>query len=160
MPPVFLGWNVTSQPSLVLLSISRLYRLEKAMKIMKIFINTENSEVGAQVYNIATNLFVNVYTLAGIFMVLENFASEEKLEYFTAFYAIIVTITTVGYGDIYPTTPAGQIFFASLIPYVVFYLLTIQLMNLNKLMNLKSPYERDFYKHNAEIEHIVISGAV
>ena len=125
MPPIFLGWNVTSQPSLVLLAISRLFRLEKAMKIMKIFINTENSEVGAQVYNIATNLFVNIYTLAGIFMVIENFASPEKLEYFTAFYAIIVTITTVGYGDIYPTTTAGQIFFASLIPYVVFYLLTI-----------------------------------
>lgn len=91
---------------------------------MNIFINTENSEVGAQVFQIATSLFINIYFSAGIFMVLENFASETKLEYFTAFYATIVTVTTVGYGDIYPTSVPGQIFFTLLIPYVVFYLLT------------------------------------
>lgn len=27
-------------------------------------------------------------------------------------------------------------------------------------MSLKSPYERDFYKYNPEISHIVISGDV
>ena len=66
-----------------------------------------------------------IYFSAGIFMVLENFEAEQQLRYFTAFYATIVTITTVGYGDIYPNTTPGQIFFVLLIPYVVFYLLTI-----------------------------------
>lgn len=160
MPPIFLNWNVTSQPSLVLLAISRLYRLEKTIKLMQIFINTENSEVGAQVYQIATSLFINIYFSAGIFMVLENFENAKQLQYFTSFYATIVTITTVGYGDIYPTTTPGQIFFALLIPYVVFYLLTIQLMKLTHLMSLKSPYERAQYKYNVEIPHIVISGDV
>ena len=47
-----------------------------------------------------------------------------------------------------------------LIPYVVFYLLTIQLMKLTHLMSLKSPYERAFYKRNPEIPHIVITGEV
>ena len=66
----------------------------------------------------------------------------------------------MGYGDIFPTTTPGQIFFALLIPYVVFYLLTIQLMKLTHLMSLKSPYERAQYKYNVEIPHIVISGDV
>ena len=49
-------------------------------------------------------LIITVYVAAGVFMVLENFDEEGELEYFTAFYATIVTITTVGYGDITPST--------------------------------------------------------
>lgn len=71
-----------------------------------------------------------------------------------------MTITTVGYGDITPTDKAGWIFFTFLIPYVVFYLLTIQLMKLHQLMSLKSPYERASYKRNPEIPHIIITGEV
>lgn len=77
LPPIFLSWNVTSQTSLVLLSISRLYRLEKSMKLMEMFINTEESEVAAQVYQIASSLFFNIYFSAGVFMVLENFERDE-----------------------------------------------------------------------------------
>lgn len=71
-----------------------------------------------------------------------------------------MTITTVGYGDITPSTKPGQVFFVLFIPYVVFYLLTIQLMKLTHLMSLKSPYERSIYKKNPEVPHIVISGEV
>ena len=76
LPPIFLSWNVTSQTSLVLLGISRLYRLEKAIKLMSIFINTEESEVASQVFQIATSLFFNIYFSAGIFMILQNFESD------------------------------------------------------------------------------------
>lgn len=160
IPPIVLPWSSRSKFSLICLAISRLIRLEKAMKLMTVFINTKESEVATQVYDIATSLFINIYFSAGVFMVLENFHREEQLEYFTAFYATIVTITTVGYGDITPTEKYAQIFFAFLIPYVVFYLLTIQLMKLSHLMNLKSPYQRAVYKMNPEISHIVISGEI
>ena len=50
MPPLVLSWNTSNQASLILLAISRLYRLEKAMALMTIFIDTEESEVSAQVY--------------------------------------------------------------------------------------------------------------
>lgn len=126
---------------------------------MTMFIDT-TGEVASQVYQIGMSLLINIYFSAGIFMVLENFVLPERLEYFTAFYGTIVTITTVGYGDITPTDKPGQIFFAMLIPYVVFYLLATQLMKLTHLMSLKSPYERATYKRNPEIPHIVISGEV
>ena len=105
-------------------------------------------------------LIITIYVAAGVFMVLENFDPEGELEYFTAFYATIVTITTVGYGDITPSTQPGQIFFAGLVPYVVFYLLAIQLIELTRLLSLKTPYQRAVYKHNPEIGHIVISGEI
>lgn len=127
---------------------------------MAIFVDTGASEVYAQVYQIAMGLIITIYVAAGVFMVLENFDEEGELEYFTAFYATIVTITTVGYGDITPSTQAGQVFFAGLVPYVVFYLLAIQLIELTRLLSLKTPYQRAVYKQNPEISHIVISGEI
>ena len=70
---------------------------------MSIFIDTSESEVAAKIYEITTSLFIAIYFSAGFFMTLENFHREEQLKYFTAFYGTIVTITTVGYGDITPT---------------------------------------------------------
>lgn len=130
------------------------------MQLMTICFDTSESEVASQFYKIGTSLVLNIYFSAGVFMVLENFHRTEQLEYFTAFYATMVTITTVGYGDITPTEKAGQIFFSFLIPYVVFYLLASQLMKLTHLMSLKSPYERAVYKINPEVPHIVISGEI
>ena len=72
-----LPWSARSQVSLVLLGISRLYRLEKSTKLIAIFIDTSENEVASQVYQIATSLFVNIYFSAGVFMILENFHREE-----------------------------------------------------------------------------------
>ena len=160
VPPIVLPWHSTSQLSLLLLALSRLLRLEKATQLMAIFVDTGASEVYAQVYQIAMGLVITIYVAAGVFMVLENFDEDGELEYFTAFYATIVTITTVGYGDITPSTQPGQVFFAGLVPYVVFYLLAIQLIELTRLLSLKTPYQRAVYKQNPEISHIVISGEI
>lgn len=47
------------------------------MSLMTVFIDTSESEVASQVYEIATRLFINIYFSAGVFMVLENFHREE-----------------------------------------------------------------------------------
>ena len=130
------------------------------MQLSKIFFDTSESEVASQFYRIGTSLFINIYVSAGVFMVLENWHRTEQLAYFKAFYATIVTITTVGYGDITPEDTPARMFFSVLIPYVVFYLLASQLMKLTVLMSLKSPYERAVYKINPEVPHIVISGEI
>jgi len=43
------------------------------------------------------------------------FASVENLSYVDAFYFSIVTVATVGYGDIHPTTTLGKILAIALI---------------------------------------------
>ena len=45
IPPIVLPWSSRSKFSLICLAISRLIRLEKAMKLMNVFINTKESEV-------------------------------------------------------------------------------------------------------------------
>ena len=77
IPPIIVPWSSRSQISLILLAISRLIRLEKAMGLMTVFIDTSESEVSIKVYEIATRLFINIYFSAGVFMVLENYVREE-----------------------------------------------------------------------------------
>ena len=57
-------------------------------------------------FRLAINLVVFLAVLVSgtiVFMFIEN------LSFVDAFYYIIVTMATVGYGDIVPTTPAGKI---------------------------------------------------
>ena len=49
-------------------------------------------------------IFIGVLLL-GIF----GFMAIEGMSLFNAFYFSIVTVATVGYGDLYPTTPLGKV---------------------------------------------------
>lgn len=104
-----------------------------------------------------------IFISAVIFMVIENFDttnSNYPYHFRLTFYYIIVTLTTVGYGDYYPITPAGRLFVVFIIVYVIVYLIPTHTTELLRLMGLKSFYAREFYLSNNEIEHIVITGEV
>ena len=64
-----------------------------------------------------------VFIAAVAFMHIENWSSdrEPKLELFQSVYFIVTTMTTVGYGDIFPTSPLAQAFTCAL----MFYLLLV-----------------------------------
>jgi len=83
--------------------------------------------------------------------------SNAPFPWHTSLYYMVVTLTTVGYGDISPKTEAGRaviliflIWSVSLVPYVVSSLITI-LQSINK-------YEYTSYHPNYRYEHIVIIG--
>lgn len=92
-------------------------------------------------------------------MVFENLHREVKLDYFTALYATFVTMTTVGYGDITPQHEPGQIYISFFI-LVIFIYFPMQLNTLLGLMAMTSPYQRDWYKQNIEIPHLIITGYI
>mmetsp|Transcript_119443 Transcript_119443/g.166635 ORF Transcript_119443/g.166635 Transcript_119443/m.166635 type:complete len:103 (+) Transcript_119443:707-1015(+) len=102
-----------------------------------------------------------MYISAGVYMVIENFEPENLSRPYTfdlCIYFIFVTISTVGYGDYYPKTDYGKIFISGLIISVLLIMLPLQTTELFYLMGLKSVYERDNYKANPEIFHVVITG--
>lgn len=122
-----------------------------------------DTDVSKKIFSIILVIFTMIYFAAGMWMVIENFDKEKTptpYVFHETFYYVVVTITTIGYGDIYPKTDYGKIFTMSLIIYAIVIKIPQQTNDLLRLMGLKSFYARKIYKSNAEIPHIVITGQV
>lgn len=74
-------------------------------------------------------------------------------------YFMVITITTVGYGDIYPRTVYGQMMCIAII-IVILALIPSQLSELSKVNNLTSTYARKSYynKGKPDTKHILLIG--
>lgn len=74
-------------------------------------------------------------------------------------YFLIITITTVGYGDIYPHTILGQMLCVGII-FVILALIPQQVSEFTKVNSLISVYERKKYttKGKANAMHILLFG--
>ncbi|HEY3423142.1 MAG TPA: potassium channel family protein, partial [Methanocellaceae archaeon] len=60
------------------------------------------------VYPVTIVTFILIYT--ELFMVLEENFNFKNADFFTAMYWVVMTMTTTGYGDIYPVTLVGRMF--------------------------------------------------
>jgi hypothetical protein len=74
-------------------------------------------------------------------------------------YFLIITITTVGYGDIYPHTTYGQLLSVGII-FVILSLIPQQLSEFSKVNSLISPFARKTYtqKGKRNAMHILLFG--
>lgn len=79
-----------------------------------------------------------------------------SLTYYDAFYYTIVTVATVGYGDVNIRTSAGKGIVILLI-FVALLIIPQQLNQLRTLLSLSSPYSQPYVPHNNE-QHVIICG--
>ncbi len=68
-----------------------------------------------------------------------------EYEFHDMLYFLIITITTVGYGDIYPHTTYGQLLSVGII-FVILSLIPQQISEFSKVNSLISPYARKIYR--------------
>ena len=73
-------------------------------------------------------------------------------------YFVIITLLTVGYGDINPTNTISKCIVMFIIVFTIFFI-PKQTNELLRLMSLQSRYRRLQYKHT-EVRHICVTGYV
>ena len=108
--PTFFVWN----SALRVLKVIRLLRSLRVLKFFKSFRYSRNIEILGSVFRKQKKSLTTVCILALGYvlvsaLVVYNVEPDTFKNYFEAIYWATVSLTTVGYGDIYPTSEVGRV---------------------------------------------------
>jgi voltage-gated potassium channel len=144
---------------LVFVSLSRYLRIIRITNVVARVFSIGETDVAKKLYTIVISSIMLLYISTGVIMTIENYDNPDPFDYFVYFYYIIVTLSTVGYGDIYPITDLGQMFITGIIIFIII-MIPKQTNELLRLLAMQSVYLRAIYKKDPEIPHIVLTGEI
>jgi len=105
--PLFLGWT-----DIRFIRIFRWFRILRIIRFWKIEqkilgFQTEDSIIFIRIF---LTLFTLIFVYAGLIYQVEHPINSDRLvNFFDAFYFVVVTMTTVGYGDVTPLSQGGRL---------------------------------------------------
>ena len=105
--PLLLGWT-----DIRFIRIFRWFRILRIIRFWKIEqkilgFKTEDSIIFVRIF---LTLFTLIFVYAGLIYQVEHQINSDRLvNFFDAFYFVVVTMTTVGYGDVTPLSQAGRL---------------------------------------------------
>ena len=138
-----------------------------------------DTDVDRQTNKILISLFVLIIAQTGIFMDVENSKAllrietdpnwtenryiyregYTNLEFSNSLYFVVVTLITVGYGDINPISTLGKIITVGILS-VTLVLIPQQTSELMRLIRMQSKYRRKDYKKSSDMEHVLVTGFI
>eukprot|EP00658_Telonema_sp_P-2_P019267 TRINITY_DN17590_c0_g1_i1.p1 TRINITY_DN17590_c0_g1~~TRINITY_DN17590_c0_g1_i1.p1 ORF type:complete len:618 (-),score=122.85 TRINITY_DN17590_c0_g1_i1:81-1934(-) len=142
--------------------ILRLYRLQSTLVGNPKNAAEINKQVRNQLFALGfaslAFLFVSAGLVHSIDLIFQDqYAGVYHMKFHEALYFIVVTITTVGYGDIYPCTDLSRIFMVFII-FVGFLVIPRQVSQLNETLKEQSTYHAPF-RPRRHWQHVVLLGA-
>ncbi|VDP42570.1 unnamed protein product [Schistosoma curassoni] len=155
-------WRFYVEMSLLgFLYFARLTKIPESLVLLRII----NHERSIRIVDLIFKLLAAWTVIAGIAFILEhigNFwtteANNQKLEYLDCLYMILVTLATVGYGDIVCTSYLGRIFIIFVIIGTLVSV-TTHMSELSELFKQHNQYNKAIYmEHNPR--HIVVCGSI
>ncbi|CAK4689901.1 hypothetical protein LEN26_007087 [Aphanomyces euteiches] len=160
IPPSIVMYFV-SDPSAREVTIFRVLRVFRALRVLRLHSLTRsrkhgyNYEWGVFIFSIAAVTFV----AAGIFHALEDYPDRDRpLQFHDSLYYILVTLSTIGYGDIVPTRVLSEFFVMGLIICVVT-TVPAQISRLHALHVANHPYDGSYVSRPGR-GHVIVCGHV
>lgn len=97
-----------------LLKIFRLFRTFRVFRVFKAFRYSKNIQIFIRVFHKEKDSLLTIFGIAILYILISalvvlNVEPETFGNYFRAVYWATISLTTMGYGDIYPTSIQGQI---------------------------------------------------
>jgi len=156
--PIFL-LNNEDVVSVTYVRVSRTIRLLRIIRYIFKFVKFGETEVSQQIFKIFLTILTLILLTSGILEAIENSGENKRTYLHTMVYFTVVTLSTVGYGDVVPETELGRLVVMILIMTTIV-LIPQQTNELIRLMGMQSIYARAIYKANSEVPHIIVTGHV
>lgn len=101
--------------SFKVLRVLRMFRALRVLRIFKAVRYSKSVQIIVGVFQRSKDALTAVFTMAIVYvmvsaLVILNIEPDSFNNYFEAVYWAIVSLTTMGYGDIYPVTTLGRVF--------------------------------------------------
>ena len=94
-------------------------------------------------FSLIKKIFTFIFLVAGFYMNIEvNSITMEPLMFHETIYFLVVTMATVGYGDLHPTTAAGMITITLAICIGAIIVIPFYVSKFLEKINAYSPYKR------------------
>ncbi|DBA04284.1 TPA: hypothetical protein N0F65_002046 [Lagenidium giganteum] len=145
------------------LSFLRFIRVLRLLRLLRLIRATGRRSISAvqkQIHTIVLLITCIVFISAGVFHAVENAEREDsqQLTFGNALYFLIVTVATVGYGDVAPLTTFGKFVTAAVI-IISFTIVPAEINRLTQLMALQSPFRKTYHPAVGQA-HVLVVGNV